>query len=294
MEWHSFAEKFHRIPEGSEWEEFKKDIALTEGNTRPIEYRMVGAKRQGLDGRNRLLACEELGLEPSFKEIKIKDEDCISYIVRANILRRHLDAASRKDLVALLRADGKSTREIAGTLNVPKSTVHRDIKDNEDGKEVSGETETGVPNGTPSSPTKNTAKSAKKKGKTKKAPVNKSDGEADGAHQTPTDSVDQPIPPGLTTLFEKAEEFKEIVNQLNAIGRKLKELKDHPAGAGMTLQGMELDLRNLKEAVRFSMPYAVCPACKGIAKMRKGNCPCKQRGWLVETSYKNLPQEYRP
>jgi hypothetical protein len=107
------------------------------------------------------------------------------------------------------------------------------------------------------------------------------------------DSEDEPVPPGLMMVFEKANNFRGIVNQLNEINRALQELSQHPAGACFRLQEAQIELRNLKDAVHFGTPYVVCPACKGIAKTRKANCPCKQRGWLIETSYKNLPQEYR-
>jgi hypothetical protein len=108
-----------------------------------------------------------------------------------------------------------------------------------------------------------------------------------------TDEMKTVVPEPLIPIFEKAKEFKEIVNQLNAINRKLKELHDSPAGTPARLQGEQIDLRNLKESVHFDMPYAICPICHGDAKKRKANCQCKGRGWLVQTAYKNLPKEYQ-
>jgi hypothetical protein len=95
------------------------------------------------------------------------------------------------------------------------------------------------------------------------------------------------------SVFNAVKSFREIVKQLTTINQELVRLKDSPAGAHLRLQNAQIDLKNLKETVRFDTPFAVCPVCEGIAKTRKANCPCKQRGWLIETAYKNLPTEYR-
>lgn len=108
-----------------------------------------------------------------------------------------------------------------------------------------------------------------------------------------TDALDRPVPAELEPVFERAAGFKGIVNRLNAINRELEELHKGPAGSPGRLQGEQIDLKNLKESVHFDTPYAVCPVCKGAAKGRKPNCPCKGRGWLVQTAYKNLPSEFR-
>jgi hypothetical protein len=107
------------------------------------------------------------------------------------------------------------------------------------------------------------------------------------------DALDEPVPPGLAPVFSQVPRFREIVNQLNAINQELAELAQSPAGACLRLQGAQIDLKNLKNAVHFDTPYAVCPVCQGDTKQSKANCPCKQRGWLLEGAYRNLPSEYR-
>lgn len=124
--WHPFAERFPRI-EGAEWEAFKASIAKTKGNRVPVTYRMVGGKAEGLDGRNRLLACEELGIPCRMEEEIVPDAEVKDYILARNVHRRHLSAELRRELVAELRQDGKSERSIAESLGVSKATVHRDL-----------------------------------------------------------------------------------------------------------------------------------------------------------------------
>lgn len=126
MEWHPFAERFPLL-EGEEWKAFKASIKASNGPEVPATYRMVNGRKQGLDGRNRFKACEELGIECPMQKLFLADEDVKEYILRRNVHRRHLTGEQRRELVAELRADGMSTRAIAGTLGVSKSTVANDL-----------------------------------------------------------------------------------------------------------------------------------------------------------------------
>jgi transposase-like protein len=128
MEWHPFAAKFPLL-EGEEWKAFKESIRKTKGNEVPVVYRMVKGNRQGIDGRNRELACLELKLECTYEKRFFEDEaEVRDFILRRNVLRRHMSKELRQEIVGELHADGQSTRQIAGTLGVGKSTVERDIR----------------------------------------------------------------------------------------------------------------------------------------------------------------------
>jgi hypothetical protein len=127
MNWHPFAEKFPLL-EGEEWSRFKESIARTHGNEEPILYRVVNGKQEGIDGRNRYRACEELGLPPQLKQIAVDDDEVRDFILRRNVHRRHLTRELRQELVGDLRAEGKSTRQIAQTLGVSQTTVVTDLK----------------------------------------------------------------------------------------------------------------------------------------------------------------------
>jgi transposase-like protein len=130
MEFHPFAEKLPFIEDGPEWEAFKASIKATGGiKDNPILYREVNGQAQGLDGRNRAKACKELRIKPKYKKVKVKDEDVKTFILRHNVLRRHLTPEMRRAIVAELREDGQSTRQIAETLGTSKDTVHRDLQE---------------------------------------------------------------------------------------------------------------------------------------------------------------------
>jgi len=127
MEWHPFAERFPML-QGDEWEAFKASLKRSKGNRQPIIFRTVKGKKQGLDGRNRSKACEELGLKCREQEEIVDDSEVKEFILDCNLRRRHMTPELRKEIVAELRADGKSTRAIAEAVGVSKDTVRNDLK----------------------------------------------------------------------------------------------------------------------------------------------------------------------
>ena len=92
LEFHPFAEIFPLMV-GEAYEKFRDDI---EANG--LEEPIVTYRGRGLDGRNRLKACEELGIVPVFKEYE--GDDPIGHIVSLNLHRRHL-TESQKAMIAL-------------------------------------------------------------------------------------------------------------------------------------------------------------------------------------------------
>ena len=61
---------------------------------------------QVIDGRTRLRACRELGIEPRFIELDA-DVDALQYVVAKNLARRHLDASQRAVIAYKLSAWSK-------------------------------------------------------------------------------------------------------------------------------------------------------------------------------------------
>lgn len=85
---HPIADLFPMMSE-SEFLEMKADI----GRNGQIEEIVVW-NGQLLDGRNRLRACTELGLDPNWIELEI-DVDPVAWVVSHNLHRRHLTAPQR-------------------------------------------------------------------------------------------------------------------------------------------------------------------------------------------------------
>ena len=115
---HPAAELFPLL-EGDEFQELVADIKA-HGLLHPI----VRYEKLTLDGRNRERACELAGVEPNYFD---RDDiaDPIAYVISANIKRRHLTSAQKRDLIAkLLEADPtKSNRRIAKQIGADHTTV---------------------------------------------------------------------------------------------------------------------------------------------------------------------------
>jgi hypothetical protein len=284
LERHELSGEYVNI-DGPAWDEFVGSLRL---HGILNDRRITLYEGQVLDGWQLLRGCIEADVKPKFQELPegITPE---AFVEIVNDRRRHEDAETtrkraqaRRQRVAEARAAGKSERNIAAQENVSRAQVRADLKEIAGGQ--------GCPPDPPDG--KVTGLDHKKQAARKKKPAPRPKDETDGEGRL-LDSLGQPVPPGLVPVFNKARAFQDIVNQLNAMNQKLTDLAHGPAGSGLMLQAVQIDLQDLKRGVRFAMPYAVCPVCQGLPKTRKANCPCKDKGWLIEGQYKGLPTEYR-
>ena len=94
LEIHPAAKEFPQL-KGKEFEELKEDIRLR-GLVKPL----IKKGNVLLDGRNRLRACQDLGIEPEFEEYL--GEDAVGLIISCNIHRRHLTDDQRAATLAKL------------------------------------------------------------------------------------------------------------------------------------------------------------------------------------------------
>ena len=80
-----------------------------------------------LDGRNRLRACNQLGLVPEFREYTGNDPH--AFVVSLNLHRRHLTREQRNEVIRQLRANGMTLQKIADAVGVSVDTAHRVARD---------------------------------------------------------------------------------------------------------------------------------------------------------------------
>lgn len=106
------------LMEGEEFERFVEDIAAN-GLQVPIAVTPDGVL---LDGRNRLRACERLGIEPVFQTI---EADPSEYIQSLNLYRRHLTTEQKKEVARKFMEmhPDWSNRKIAKQSRLNPSTV---------------------------------------------------------------------------------------------------------------------------------------------------------------------------
>lgn len=285
---------------GPAWERFvtglQKNGILPTANGRPRKIMLYDGKV--IDSYQLLRGCIQAEIVPEFEVLELpKGVKIEEWVEAANDNRRHESqekiekrADARRERVAFALRDGKSERQIADAEGVSQTTIQQDKKklteqgcsveppDNKvlssDGRLRPAKTSTDTP-------------VSVAKPKTLKQAID------DETDDTLTDDNGLEVPPGLAPVFRGAIEFRGILNQLKEIKARARKLADSPAGRGFHLQQFEIDLDNARRTVRFDMPHAICPTCKGQSKTRRANCPCKDSGWFNESNYKLLPLELR-
>src|SRR5262249_6243246 len=117
LEFHPLSETFPLL-EGEDFKALKHDIR-DNGQCEPI----VLYEDKILDGRNRYIACIDLGLEPETKPYT--GSDALGFVISMNIHRRHLTAEKKREIVAeLLKTNPQlSDRAIAAQAKVSPGTV---------------------------------------------------------------------------------------------------------------------------------------------------------------------------
>jgi len=108
---HPAAELFPMMSE-TEFQAMKEDIRLHGQNDDVLIW-----NGQLLDGRNRLRACTELGIEPGWSELP-KTIDPVAWVLSHNLHRRHLTTSQRAmvadKLATLKHGDNQHTNEDSG------------------------------------------------------------------------------------------------------------------------------------------------------------------------------------
>src|SRR5437899_1622037 len=117
------------LMEGEEFNELVVDIKK-HGQREPI----VLYEDKILDGRNRYRACLEAGIQAVAVERDDQIDDPVSYVISANVHRRHLTAEQKRDLIAklLVAQPEKSDRQIAKLAKVDHHKVGKVRKEEED------------------------------------------------------------------------------------------------------------------------------------------------------------------
>lgn len=80
-------------------------------------------------------------------------------------------------------------------------------------------------------------------------------------------------------VFGRVDELKGLQRDIQSIRKQVKELAPQPIGAFIRLQQIDIDLKNVWAALKFSLPYAVVSD--------------SEHGWLPKDHYDRLPQEQK-
>lgn len=303
MKFHPVAEIFP-LMQGAEFDALVADMKA-HGQQESIR----AYNGQILDGRNRWRACQQLKVEAVVEPwLPTNGETPLDFVISKNLFRRHLNDSQRAMVATAISqllkgekkadAQGCASQEDAGKMvNVSRRSVQqaRKVADAA-APEVAAAVVAGEVSVSDAAaiaeqpkPVQKKAVKAVKAGnaKTLKQAI------AEETGDILKDENGQEVPPGLAPVFRGATEFRGILNQLKEIRARGRKLFESPAGRRFGIESFESDLDNVRRRVRFDMPYAICPVCKGLAKERRAKCPCEDTGWLTESNYGRLPSELR-
>lgn len=110
------------------------------------------------------------------------------------------------------------------------------------------------------------------------------------AAEPPKDQLGQDIKhKHVADAFARADELKQAKNKAHAFARELRTLGEDPViGAHLNRQQVEEDLHSVAADIRFGLPFAVCPYCKG-----KKCENCRQAGWVPKEVYGRIPESVK-
>jgi len=143
-----------------------------------------------------------------------------------------------------------------------------------------------------------TPKSGQKAGLSRSKSVNVKRGESKYEAKVPgkkdLDSKGRQVPEHLIKYFERANEYRQMIRELNVMLRTVRQGKE----AGdlfyrfIKIENLTADIANVKRILRFALPYAICPYCG--ADENNNECrACNGCGFVNEAVYRATLQDLK-
>lgn len=117
------------------------------------------------------------------------------------------------------------------------------------------------------------------------------------AEEVARDAFNREIPRALIPYWQRAEEVKALMADINAIKFKLKKI--HESGDMLYVranpQWLAMQLDAIWTTIQCAVPYAVCTLCQGHPEVNKGGqcMECKGLGLISKFFWNTVPAERR-
>lgn len=265
-----------------------------------------------IDGKNRLLACEELGIECPRSEWDGRGS-VVAWAVSRNLRRRHLTTSERaiiaQQMLDLIKAESKAGRrkahdpEAASTDKKADSESKNaifeigpigpicDLPDNRKATAIAAAA-VGVSRTTVTR-ARRIAQAAPEKieeireGKKTVHAAEKEVIAESRAASAPVDGEGRAVTDeNLWPVFNDSR-HKELLRDIQRVRKQLKELADAIVGVFVPFSQIDAHLQAASSAIKFSRPYAPCPACKHGCKA------CKDSRWVPKLVFDGFPEKMR-
>jgi len=279
---HPVAEFFPMMsPE--EYEGLKKDIKAN-GQQEPVCY----WRNELIDGRNRLQACQELGIKVEWWELS-HDADPIPFIFSKNLHRRHLSTGQRAMLAARLanlshgsnqhKSLGKSGKEDTPIgVSIEAAAKHASVSPQSvtRAKQVLERGSKAVQNAASQGKLAVTTATELATSSATKAEQSKA---VKGGKEAIKGVLKKPPSPAKPSEDWHPREMSAPImahcQTLTKIGNDIKKRAEQRGGEWIDMQSVAEQIKQLKHSLKLSMYYADCPHCKA-----KGCKRCRQSGFF--------------
>lgn len=299
---------FPDLPE-SDFAELVESISEN-GQRMPIQ---LDADGKILDGVHRYKACQKLFIRPKLKKWRgpATVDDYARYVLAANIHRRHLTASQRamiaeeiskllpnkklaKDIGETHRAPGAQSNDAeacideeqkrapgaqSNRISASKMAKIADVSPRtmQQARQVAAEAPELVP--------------AVVAGDMSLKAALKTVTPADVDDPPITDSFGHVLSDAIARTFMDSEILERLKADLRRIRREITDLFERNAEIVTYIhqQAITADLKNAETAIKFGLPYCLCPKCGG------DKCEaCRRTGWMPKPTYdQTIPQELK-
>lgn len=275
-----------------------RDSIKSRGQQVPI---MLDKDGKILDGRTRFRVCQELFFKPKFAKWKGRgsDELYMNYVIDMNMHRRHLNTSQRAMIAAKFatlatgekskqnRVPDSASAENEGQLSpIPKPETRAAAAKKMVVSEKSVDRAAKVIKQNPKAVAD--VESGKK---TVHAALKEIEPEPVAEPEDIKDPFGNKLPAHVATAFTESVALTKIKSAIDAIRRNVQAMAERsdPLATFISMQAFESAMLNAAAAIRFGVPYCLCPQCSG------DKCDmCKRRGWLPKEYYEqNVAKELR-
>ena len=108
------------------------------------------------------------------------------------------------------------------------------------------------------------------------------------------DATGKQVPEHLVKFFERANEFRQPIKQLNEMLKVVTKGKEEGdlLYKYIKIENLTAEINNVKRIFRFALPYAVCPYCGGDEKNAECRA-CGGCGFVNEKMYQASPKDLK-
>lgn len=237
-----------------------------------------------IDGWNRVLACERLGIEPWVEPHALPaDTSLVDYVVSVNNHRRHLTQSQR----AAIGSEIAKLRERESKVRAKKAEARRKAAKETGASERSVQRAQSIADADPDlhEQVKSgdvSLRAAERQVAEKSKPVEP---------EMQFDAVGAVIEnERVTKCFDRVQDFKRLIREAQRIGREIEALADDEHGAGVHIDTatIKAGVRNIVDPLKWAQPHAVCPWCtaREIGGPANRGCKnCKGQGFVPRAVY---------